>query len=55
LEAAGLKDVGVTVTGTSSCIHPETQDLVGQALWEGAEDEKSVSENVVSIQATAHK
>jgi len=52
---SGFNAVKATVSGASSCIRPETQDPMGRALSEGAEDSASLEECVVSVYVEGFK
>jgi arsenite methyltransferase len=55
VKASGLKDVKVTIQATSSCIDADTEDPIGRAILEGAEDIESVLQGIVSVIVEAHK
>ena len=55
VEASGLKDVKVTIKGSSSCIDPNTKDPIGRALPDGLGKESSLEGSVVSIYIEAYK
>jgi SAM-dependent methyltransferase len=55
VEASGLRDVHVTIKGTSSCIDPETRDPVGHLLAESFKGERSLGRHVVSVSVEGYK
>ncbi len=55
VEASGLKDVKVTVKGTSACIDPNTKDPIGRAILDGLGKNESLGRYVVSIYVEGHK
>ena len=48
VEAAGLKDVKITVQGSSACIDPDTKDPIGRAILDGLGENESLEGYVVS-------
>lgn len=55
VEASGLKDVEVTVKGTSCCVEPNTKDPVGRALLNSLKDGESLQDYVVSAYMKGNK
>lgn len=55
VEASGLKDVNITVKGTSSCIAPNTKDPIGRAILDGLGKNKSLEGYVVSVYVGGYK
>lgn len=55
VEAAGLKNVKVTIKGSSSCIEPNTKDPIGKAILDGLGSEESLEDYVVSIYLEGYK
>lgn len=55
VEESGFMAVKATVKGSSACIRPETQDPMGKALLEGAEDDASLEDCVVSVYVEGYK
>ncbi len=49
VETSGLKDVRISVKGSSACIDPNTKDPIGRAILEGLEKEESLEGYVVSV------
>ncbi|HAV42954.1 TPA: arsenite S-adenosylmethyltransferase [bacterium] len=49
IEVSGLKNVKVTVKGSSSCIDPNTKDPIGKAILGGLGEGESLEGYVVSI------
>ncbi|MBU2462412.1 arsenite methyltransferase [bacterium] len=55
VEASGLKDVKITVKGTSNCILPDTKDPIGRAIIDGLGENESLEEYVVSVYVEGYK
>ncbi len=55
VEESGLKDVNITIKGSSTCIDPNTKDPIGRAILDGLEDSVSLEEYVVSVYVEGHK
>lgn len=55
VEASGLKDVKVTIKGSSSCIRAGTKDPLGRAILDGLEECESLEGYVVSVYVEGHK
>jgi len=55
VEASGLKNVKVTVKGSSSCIDPNTKDPIGRAILDGLGEGESLQGYVVSVYVEGHK
>ncbi len=53
--ASGLKDVKVTVKGSSSCIDPDTKDPIGSAILNVLEESESLQDYVVNIYVEGYK
>lgn len=53
--ASGLRDVKITVKGSSSCIDPGTKDPIGRAILDGLEKGESLKDYVVSIYVEGYK
>jgi SAM-dependent methyltransferase len=49
VEASGLKDVRVTLKGSSACIDPDTKDPIGRAILDGLGENESLEGYVVSV------
>jgi len=49
VEAAGFRDVRVTVKSGSACIDPHTQDPLGRAILEALGEGETVEDYVVSV------
>jgi arsenite methyltransferase len=49
VEAAGFRDVRVTVKGSSACIDPETRDPIGRAILQALGKDENISDYVVSV------
>ncbi len=55
VRSAGLKDVQVTVKGTSACIHPDTNDPLGKAILDSLGESESLDDYVASVYVQGHK
>ncbi len=55
VELSGLKDVKITVKGTSTCIDPNTKDPIGKAILEGLDGGESLEGYVVSVYVEGYK
>ncbi|MDP3011999.1 MAG: arsenite methyltransferase [Candidatus Hydromicrobium sp.] len=55
VEASGLKDVRITVKGSSACIDPDTKDPLGRAILDGLGENESLEGYVVSVYVDGHK
>ena len=55
VEAALLKDVRVTTTGSSACINIDTRDPIGRAMLDGLGDISALKGYVVSAYVEGHK
>lgn len=55
VEASGLKDVKITVKGSSSCIDPDTKDPIGRAILDGLRENESLEGYVVSVYVEGYK
>ena len=55
VEASGLKDVRITVKGSSECIDPDTKGPPGRAILDGLGEDESLEEYVVSVYVDGHK
>jgi len=55
VEAAGFRDVRVTVKGGSACIDPNTQDPIGRAILEALGEGETVEDYVVSVSVEGAK
>jgi len=55
VEAAGLKDVRVTVKESSACIDANTKDPIGRAILDSLGDNKSLEEYAVSVYVEGYK
>ena len=55
IEAAGLKDVRVTVKGSSACINLNTEDPIGRAILDGLGDIHALEGYVVSVYVEGYK
>ncbi len=53
--ATGMRNVKVTVKGSSACIDPHTKDPIGRALLDTLGSGESIQDYVVSIYAEGHK
>ena len=54
-EASGLKDVRITVKGSSACIDPDTKDPLGRAILDDLGEDESLEEYVVSVYVDGYK
>ncbi len=55
VEASGLKDVKITIKGSSACIDPATTDPVGRAILAGLGENETLEGYVASVYVEAHK
>lgn len=55
VEDAGLKDVKVTIKGSSACIDPNIKDPIGRAILDGLGEGESLEGYVISIYVEGHK
>lgn len=55
VEASGLKEVKITINGSSVCIDPNTKDPIGKAILDGLGESESLEANVVSVYVEGHK
>ena len=55
VEASGLKNVKVSVKGSSSCIDPNTKDPIGRAILDGLGEGESLEGYVVSVYVEGYK
>ncbi len=55
VEAAGFRDVQVTVKGATPCIDTDTKDPLGRAVLDSLDDSNSLEGYVVSVFVKGHK
>lgn len=55
VEAAGFKGVKVTISGSSSCIAPDTQDPIGKAILSELGKSEPLQDYVVSVLVEGHR
>jgi len=55
VEASGLKNVRITVKGSSACIDTNTKDPIGRAILDGLGDNESLEGYVVSVYVEGYK
>lgn len=55
VEESGLKEIKITIKGSSSCIDTDTRDPIGRALLDSLGKNESLEGNVVSIYVEGHK
>lgn len=55
VEASGLKEVKITIKGSSVCIDPNTKDPIGKAILDGLGESESLEGYVVSVYVEGHK
>jgi arsenite methyltransferase len=55
VEASGLRDVRITIKGSSACIDPNTKDPIGRAILDGLGENESLEGYVVSVYVEGHK
>jgi SAM-dependent methyltransferase len=55
VEAAGLQDVRIAVTGSSACINVDTKDPIGRAVLDAFGPEESLDAYVASVHIEAYK
>lgn len=52
---SGLKDVKLTIKGSSACIDPNTKDPIGRAILDGLGKNESLEGYVVGVYVEGHK
>ena len=55
VEASGLKNIKITIKGSSACIDPDTKDTIGRAIIDGLGENESLEEYVVSVYVEGYK
>ncbi|MBI5166645.1 MAG: arsenite methyltransferase [candidate division NC10 bacterium] len=55
VEASGLRDVKITVKGSSACIDPNTKDPIGRAILDSLGEDESLEGYVVSVYVEGYK
>lgn len=55
IEASGLKDIKITIKGSSTCIDPNTKDPIGRAILDGLGENESLEGYVVSVYVEGYK
>jgi SAM-dependent methyltransferase len=55
VRASGLKDVKVTVKGSSACIRPDTKDPLGMTILDSLGENGSLDDYVASVYVQGHK
>lgn len=55
VEESGLKDISISVQGSSVCIDSDTKDPIGRAILDGLDENESLDGYVVSIYIEACK
>lgn len=55
VEATGLKDVKITVKGSSACIDPNTKDPIGRAILDALGEGESLEGYAVSVYVEGYK
>lgn len=55
VEASGLKDVKITIKGSSACIDTNTKDPIGRAILDGLGEDESLEGFVVSVYVEGYK
>jgi arsenite methyltransferase len=55
VEAAMLKDVRITVKGSSACFNPDTKDPIGRAILDGLGENESLQGYVTSVYVEGYK
>ncbi len=55
VEAAGLEDVKISITGSSACITPDTNDPIASAILENLGENETLEECVVSVLVEGRK
>jgi len=55
VQASRLKDVKITIKGSSACIDPNTKDPIGRAILDGLRDGESLEGYVVSVYVEGYK
>jgi len=55
VRASGLKDVQVTIQGSSACILPDTNDLLGRTILDNLGESESLDDYVASVYVQGHK
>lgn len=55
VESSGLKDVKITIKGSSACIDPDTKDPLGRAILDGLQKDELLDEYIASVYVEGHK
>lgn len=55
VEAAGLRDVKISIKGTSACIAQDAKDPLGRAILDNAGEDESLGECVISVYVEGYK
>lgn len=55
VEASGLKDVSMTIKGSSACNDSNTKDPIGKAILHSLDENESLEGYVVSVYVEGHK
>lgn len=55
VETSGIKDVKLTIKGSSACIDADTKDPIGRAILDGLDENESLEGYVVSIYVEGYK
>lgn len=55
VEASGLKEVRISIKGSSACIDPTTKDPMGKAILDSLEESESLEGYVVSVYVEGYK
>lgn len=55
VKSAGLKNVKVTIKGSSSCITPNTNDPIGRAILDNLDENDSLDDYAVSVYVEGNK
>lgn len=55
VEASGLKNVKITIKGTSACIDSDTKDPIGRAILDGLREKESLEGYLVSVYVEGYK
>lgn len=55
VEASGLRDIKITIKGTSACIAPNTKDPIGRAILDGLGENESLEGYAVSVYVEGYR
>jgi SAM-dependent methyltransferase len=55
VEASGLKNIKITIKGSSACIDPDTKNPIGRAILNGLGENESLEGYVASVYVEGYK